>query len=418
MLAAARTVAPESSVADGMNEPQDEVEVVTYNVLSSELSKDSYYWHNSREDLDPPTRLKRVFKKLLPMMHRNAIICLQECSMLWVGEFHSFFQQRGYHFVASTYGWHFNGSMGVGIAFPIRRYEAKNVSIQRVSAMTHGISRNHKTSGGSNGDRLDALLDLAGYFTSPFFRVDAGAASNEGNEDEEQPETDVWEYSRARQNTMVALKLEPRQNVHRPFVVATYHMPCAYWSPQVMVIHTALAAQCAHKFANGHPLILAGDWNFKPGSAPYQLLTTARLPVTNPAHPGHIDGESWRIDSGLEAMKSAYAEKNSGGEPEFTNYAWVKDDTDPFIGTLDYIFVSQSTEVVSIGKLPALRSCRDPFPTSEEPSDHLMLSARLRPYGKQKREEVKKSKESKSGLSRPPRRLGGKSGRGFAKGFG
>jgi len=267
----------------------------------------------------------------------------------------------------------------------------------------------------SNGDPLHALLDLAGYFASPFFLEGRGITLNDGDEDEEQPGVDIWDYSRGRQNTMVALKLKPRQSEHSSFVVATYHMPCAYWSPQVMVIHTALAAQCAHKFANGHPLILAGDWNFKPGSAPYQLLTTARLPGTHPAHPGYPDGESWCIESGLEAMKSAYAEKNPGGEPEFTNYAWVRDDTDPFIGTLDYIFVSQSTEIVSVGKLPAIRSCRDPLPTGEEPSDHLMLSARLRPHGKEKLDEVKQSSQ---GLSRPRRSGRGFGGGGFGGGFG
>jgi len=366
-------------------------------------------------DLDPPTRLKRVFKKLLPMIQRNAIICLQECSMLWVGELHTFFQKRGYHLVASMYGSPFNGNMGVAIAFPVRVYEAQQTSIQRVSEMKRWMPRKTETGASSNGDPLHALLDLAGYFASPFFLEGRGITLNDGDEDEEQPGVDIWDYSRGRQNTMVALKLKPRQSEHSSFVVATYHMPCAYWSPQVMVIHTALAAQCAHKFANGHPLILAGDWNFKPGSAPYQLLTTARLPGTHPAHPGYPDGESWCIESGLEAMKSAYAEKNPGGEPEFTNYAWVRDDTDPFIGTLDYIFVSQSTEIVSVGKLPAIRSCRDPLPTGEEPSDHLMLSARLRPHGKEKLDEVKQSSQ---GLSRPRRSGRGFGGGGFGGGFG
>mmetsp|Transcript_90626 Transcript_90626/g.201332 ORF Transcript_90626/g.201332 Transcript_90626/m.201332 type:complete len:248 (+) Transcript_90626:2-745(+) len=196
-----------------------------------------------------------------------------------------------------------------------------------------------------------------------------------------------------------------------------------------MVIHTALAAQCAQRFAEGCPLVLAGDWNFKPGAAPYQLLTTGRLSEAHPAHPGRLDlpggaakgGAAWGPEEGLEELRSAYAVCNPGGEPEFTNYAWVKDDQDPFIGTLDYIFVSKQAEVVSVGRLPAIRACPSPLPTRDEPSDHLMLSAVVRPYGR--RPEGQQGRKQGHGLSRPAHTrqvsaapLVGASGR--ARGFG
>ena len=42
---------------------------------------------------------------------------------------------------------------------------------------------------------------------------------------------------------------------------------------QVMTNHASLAAQQALRFAGeGTPCILAGDFNFKPGDAPYQLI--------------------------------------------------------------------------------------------------------------------------------------------------
>ncbi|CAJ1367193.1 unnamed protein product [Effrenium voratum] len=64
---------------------------------------------------------------------------------------------------------------------------------------------------------------------------------------------------------------------HYNSVVSTYHMPCDFSHMQVMVIHASLAAGCAYEFAGDLPLILAGDFNFRPGSAPYELLTTGSL---------------------------------------------------------------------------------------------------------------------------------------------
>merc|ERR1719326_2476878 len=160
-----------------------------------------------------------------------------------------------------------------------------------------------------------------------------------------------------------------------PFVVATYHMPCAYWAPKVMVIHAALAAQYAFKFVDGLPLMLAGDWNFKPEAAPYQLLTAGCLPLDHPAHPGQAPSdwhEDWRLERGLKKLQSAY--QRFKREPDFTNYAWVRDDADPFIGTLDYIFVSKDVRVVDVGRLPGKSEC-GLLPTKAEPSDHLMVSA-------------------------------------------
>jgi len=373
--------------------------VASYNVLSSHLSQPWYFWHNNPEDLTPGTRLKRVLKKLQPMVQRGAIICLQECSTDWTSLLHAFFQRRGYYFVASHYGRRFNGYMGVGIAFPSSRYDLASALNKRVSEGKDWADIQRPAVPAASNGVLPVLMDQVGYFGSPML-FQGRRGLGEGDDEQEQPAIDVWDYSRERENTMVALKLRPRQGENKTFTVATYHMPCAYWAPKVMVIHAALAAQCALRFADGQPLVLAGDWNFKPGAAPYQLLTTGALPEAHPAHPGRRAGESWRVDAGLQGLRSAYAERNPGGEPEFTNYAWTKDDTDPFIGTIDYIFVSQSAEVLSVGRLPAIRSCPSPLPTSEEPSDHLMLSARLRPHGKP-RDAQRQQEGRKGGLARP-----------------
>ena len=51
----------------------------------------------------------------------------------------------------------------------------------------------------------------------------------------------------------------------KPFVVGTYHMPCMFKVPSVMMIHCALSAQHIHKYANNDPYVLVGDFNIKPG---------------------------------------------------------------------------------------------------------------------------------------------------------
>lgn len=83
----------------------------------------------------------------------------------------------------------------------------------------------------------------------------------------------------------------------------------------------------------------------------------------------------------------------NGAEPEYTNCAQVLND-DIFIDTLDYIFISDSTDtlsnknhpkkntkrkwvVKSVGKLPQRKHITGPLPSESEPSDHLMIHSRL-----------------------------------------
>lgn len=411
-LAALRDSLNESSSAGAEPQielPQDEVEVVTYNLLSSHLSLPSYYWHNSREDLDPQSRLQKVRRKLEPLLARGAIICLQECSTLWAGQLTVFFHKHNYHFVYSSFGGTASGYMGVGIAFPYKNFHTVGSCIQRVSEAKSWPQPEDKARRPSNGSGgpglLQQLLDFVGYVGSPFL---LDRTSDGGDDDQERGAVNPWEYSRSRQNTLVAVKLKHRKAVDsKPFTVATYHMPCAFWNAKVMVIHTALAAQCAQRFASGSPLILAGDWNFRPGAAPYQLLSTGSLPEAHPAHPGYLEGDSWRLEgapadgSKLEGFRSAYAERNPGGEPEFTNYAWTRDQSDPFIGTLDYIWLSKDAEVLSVGPLPTTRNIMEPLPSKDEPSDHLLLNARLRPHGRSSTQDsVLSAARASSGLTR------------------
>ena len=84
-------------------------------------------------------------------------------------------------------------------------------------------------------------------------------------------------------------------------------------------------------------------------------------------------------------MKSAYASSQcSHGEPDFTNYARIKED-EPFIGTLDYIFLNKDKaggvledwDVVKVDPVVHRNDMAGPLPNEEEPSDHVAIGADL-----------------------------------------
>ena len=127
-----------------------------------------------------------------------------------------------------------------------------------------------------------------------------------------------------------------------------------------------------------------------PDSPHYKLITTGSLDKSDPTYPPSKFGVDWIVEA--EAMDSAYAYAEVGEEPEFTNYAHIQDQEDPFIGTLDYIFLSRKAKttriidekvagewwkVHGVTKLPSVAASGGPFPNANEPSDHLLISADL-----------------------------------------
>jgi len=200
------------------------------------------------------------------------------------------------------------------------------------------------------------------------------------------------EFAKKRFNCMVSVKLAARQVGYAPLVVSTYHMPCAYFLPPVMNIHTALCARRALGFAKGEALVLCGDFNVKPGDAPYNILVQGHLSAEDlSAHQAACAEagapDTWEpslADLTGSGLRSAYAE-HRGCEPDFTNYCQTVKDTSPFIETLDYILVHSGlaeqsrVEVTDTSELPHRDDVTDgPYPNEKELSDHAMLSATLR----------------------------------------
>ena len=327
--------------------------VVTYNVLSSSLCEPDYFAHCDPNDLHPPNRLAKLLAKLEPEMAKGAVIGLQEVSQKWAGQLHVFFAKRGYHMICSLYGKPFNGYMGIALAVPLAKYDVSKVDISRCSD-TKKLPREPKP----------GLLQKVINYPINLYRKVSG---------ERGPQSD-WQLANGRFNTIMYASLKCKES-GAEFGVANYHMPCMFRNPKVMTIHSQLAAMYAQQQSGNLPVILMGDFNLKPGDGGYDLITTGTLASDHEAAPVPPAGEEWST-SLKYPMRSAYKVAN-GAEPDFTNFAQIKDDPQ-FIDTLDYIFISPKIEVAEVLQLPHRSEVKGPFPAPDEPSDHILLAATLR----------------------------------------
>lgn len=340
--------------------------VVSYNVLSSSLASPSHFRHCDPADLEASVRLTRVLSKLEEPVASRSVICLQEVSLSWSGPLHAFFASRGFHLVMGSYGSFFNGYMGVGLAFPTDLYEAVDIKVERITDMVGWPT----TKGKSGFQKL--LRDIQRAFSDMFcsWRGQNSRRSRTG--------CDPWTQSRDKRNIMIFARLRSRTNGAR-LCVGTYHMPCAFWSPPIMLIHSALVVSQFQALCGSDQAVLAGDFNIKPGDSAYNMITCGGI---DPDHvdfpPKAPDGSSatkW-FPNNFTPMKSAYKEV-IGSEPDFTNYARIED-TPTFIETLDYLFCTNTVDVVDVIRLPHRDAVKGPLPVANEPSDHVMIGATLR----------------------------------------
>ena len=343
--------------------PSPFVRVVSYNVLSSHLCEPSHFVACKPEDLEPAKRLERLKRALHTHCENEAVICLQEVSAQWAGELTPFFEQEGYTFVTGSYGSPFNGYMGVSLAWPKARFESEAVDITRASDIRQWPEPPPPPP--SPGVIVRGWRRVKKLWSGP----------------PPKKPFDVQHESKRRHNFIVSAKLRCRRT-NEAIAVSTYHMPCLFGSDpkvQVMVVHAALAAQHALAFAAGTPCILAGDFNFGPDSAPYQLVTSGSLPEEHVHYPPQKAGDTWR-PAVTKPLVSAYVSAGKP-EPDFTNLATTSWQSDPFVGTLDYIFLSSGDwKASSVRSLPTredvLPVCTS-YPNAEEPSDHVAIWADL-----------------------------------------
>jgi 2',5'-phosphodiesterase len=211
------------------------IRVVSYNVLSPNLATPASYPTLDTENLDPIKRLEAVLCKIdkeitvYPQQQRPVIVCLQEVSYDWAGSLHTFFANRGYHLVTGLYGRPFNGYMGVAMAWPTACFETVDVKIDRLSDTRQDgwpkedpedveVHNNLKTN--NNNNNQDCFSLFAWLFPK------------KQKPKQEKPPIDPWEYSERRFNVLLTATLREK-NTNAKFCVATYHMPCAFFAPQV-----------------------------------------------------------------------------------------------------------------------------------------------------------------------------------------
>ena len=125
-------VASAMSTSVGAGAPpsmKNNVRIVSYNLLSSKLSRASHFTRADPEHLEYENRLPLILSKLEDAMKScdlnsndddtsskaedssapPAIFALQEVCYPFASELHTFFANRGYHFVTGLYGRPFNG---------------------------------------------------------------------------------------------------------------------------------------------------------------------------------------------------------------------------------------------------------------------------------------------------------------------
>ena len=384
------TMTPSSNaVAKGLS-----VRIVSYNVLSSHLASPDHFTSCKPQDLDFANRLPRVLSKLeaemkaCDDMQRPLVFCLQEVSHSFAGPLHAFFANNRYAMITGLYGKPFNNYMGVALAYPIDTYETIAAEQVRLSDYRNGgWPREPKVdSTGFAGKVLSvqkAIRKLAKGTLKRGVKAIAGPVRGVLRlpPPPEDP-IDHWHMSENRHNILISVCLRERAGEDggnatngegQTFCLSNYHMPCAFYAPMVMNIHADLAAKRCQDFSGRYPHILAGDFNLMPDSPHYQLLTTGELLRTDPTYPTEKYGMVWNPEA--RPMRSAYA-LSTFGEPDWTNYAKIRDD-DPFIGCLDYIFLSEEWKVGAVREIPNRDEAPGPLPTEDEPSDHVMISADL-----------------------------------------
>jgi len=202
-----------------------DLHVVSYNVLSSSLASPSYFLNCEPQHLKAENRfdkLKRSLEK--EIKERKPVICLQEVSQKWAGPLHCFFQREGYYFVSSHYTRGWQGYMGSAIAFPTDAWMADEVEVVRL-ADTKPWPRPLKQT-----NLLDRVVN---FVVEGISFLGGGSKKNQ--------KQDHFDLAKNRMNTMILMKLKNPGG--KTFCIATYHMPCMFWAPKVMVIHTALAMQ-------------------------------------------------------------------------------------------------------------------------------------------------------------------------------
>lgn len=284
--------------------------------------------------LDRLYRKNKILSLFTLWLRTSPIIVLQEVPYNWKQDFERYFTKRDYTFHCMNYGQKTNGILGVGIAIPTL-YKMESVDFIKVSDFCDVDSPDNIFA-----KLLEQSIDIS------------------VNEIES-----TIQNAKNRANLVARMKI--CLNNGRSFHLYNYHMPCAYKTPIIQIIHIQ-ALKRIISLSSDTPYILAGDMNILPKSKEYQFLTESILSQIDSAYLSNPN-ENQQI-----APKSSYKEANQC-EPEFTcfNYTTFAGE---FCGCLDYILMSDEFKVL---KSHLLLKTETELPNRDCPSDHLPLRSVL-----------------------------------------
>jgi len=295
---------------------------INFNVITFNCGTPFSLIPSEYPDCDPAIldRLRRknaILSLMTSWLRTSPIILLQEVPYNWKQDFDRYFTKRGYTFHCMNYGQRTNGILGVGIAVP-NSYEIDPIQVEFIRV----------------ADYIDDINPLD-------YSSDNEVESN-------------IENAKKRANLVVRMKIH--LNNGKSFYLYNYHMPCAFKTPFVQMLHIQALKRIITSFPN-IPYILAGDMNILPTSKEYAFLTE----------------NNHYFDTQLSITpKSSYFIANKE-EPKFTcfNYTTFAGE---FCGCLDYIFVSEEFKVL---KSHLLLTTEIELPNADCPSDHLPLRSVL-----------------------------------------
>jgi len=290
---------------------------VNFNIITFNVGTPFSFTPSEYPDCDPSIldRLRRknaILSLFTNWLRTSPIIVLQEVPYNWKQDFDRYFTKRDYTFHCMNYGQKKNGILGVGIAVPA----------------SYAI----------NPEEVE-FIRVADYIND----IDSSDDYSSDNE----VDTNI-ENAKKRANLVVRMKI--RLNNGKSFYLYNYHMPCAFKTPIVQILHIDALKRIIASFPD-IPYILAGDMNVLPTSKEYEFLTDTTSPIT---------------------LKSSYLIANKE-EPEFTCFNYTTFGGE-FCGCLDYIFISDEFKVL---KSHLLLTTKTELPNADCPSDHLPLRSVL-----------------------------------------
>jgi mRNA deadenylase 3'-5' endonuclease subunit Ccr4 len=289
--------------------------IITFNVGTPFSLTPSEYPDCDPAFLDRLRRKNRILSLMTSWLRTSPIIVLQEVPYNWKQDFDRYFTKRDYTFHCMNYGQKTNGILGVGIAVP--------------------------SSYGINPEEVE-FIRVADYIECDCDSSDEYSSDNE-------VDTNI-ENAKKRANLVVRMKIH--LNNGKVFYLYNYHMPCAFKTPLVQILHIQALKRIIASFPD-IPYILAGDMNILPTSKEYEFLTDTESPSSI-------------------TLTSSYLIANKE-EPEFTCFNYTTFGGE-FCGCLDYIFVSEEFKVL---KSHLLLTTETELPNVDCPSDHLPLRSVL-----------------------------------------